>query len=67
MTEQYDVKCPICGTVNKGLYLNETGGWMICEKCHSDVCDMSYVKAHSVKIPVYRMSDIPRQEEKKAV
>lgn len=26
--EQYDVMCPICGTLNKGLFLDETGGWM---------------------------------------
>ncbi len=25
--EQYDVMCPICGTLNKGLFLDETGGW----------------------------------------
>ena len=24
--EQYDVTCPICGTLNKGLFLDETGG-----------------------------------------
>lgn len=31
--KQYDVECPNCGTVNKGLYLEETNGWMICEHC----------------------------------
>lgn len=30
---QYDVKCPVCGKINKGLYLSETGGWMECERC----------------------------------
>ena len=25
--KQYDVKCPVCGTVNKGLFLDETEGW----------------------------------------
>ena len=29
-----DVKCPICGTVNRGLDLDETDGWMECERCH---------------------------------
>ena len=29
----YDIKCPICGTVNKQLYLEETNGWMECEHC----------------------------------
>ena len=31
----YDVKCPICGHVNHNLYLEETDGWMECEKCRS--------------------------------
>lgn len=34
--EQYDVKCPKCGTVNKDLYLYETEGRYICECCHSE-------------------------------
>ena len=28
-----DVACPICGTVNHDLYLEETDGWMECETC----------------------------------
>ena len=28
---------PVCGTVNKELYLDETDGWMECEHCHNDV------------------------------
>lgn len=35
--KRYDVKCPVCGTVNKELYLDETDGWMECEHCHNDV------------------------------
>ena len=38
--EQYDVTCPICGTLNKGLFLDETGGWMECEHCHTMVMDV---------------------------
>ena len=30
--KSYDLRCPICGTVNRGLYLEETDGWMECEK-----------------------------------
>ena len=30
--EQYDVMCPICGTLNKGLFLDETGGWIQAKK-----------------------------------
>ena len=29
----YDVSCPCCGHRNKDLYLEETEGWMECEKC----------------------------------
>ena len=29
----HDVVCPICGTVNYKLLLEETDGWMECENC----------------------------------
>ena len=29
----YDVHCPVCGKVNRDLYLDETDGWMECESC----------------------------------
>jgi len=28
-----DVKCPVCGAMNRSLYLEETDGWMECEAC----------------------------------
>ncbi len=31
--KRYDIKCPICGTLNRNLDLEETNGWMECEKC----------------------------------
>ncbi len=31
--QTFDVKCPVCGKVNRGLYLEETDGWMECEAC----------------------------------
>ena len=46
-----DVKCPICGSVEKGLNLDETGGWFVCSKCKSEVCNMEDMR--TVKIPVY--------------
>jgi len=30
-------KCPLCGTVNTGLNINETDGWFICQKCGTEV------------------------------
>lgn len=50
--EQYDVMCPICGTLNKGLFLDETGGWMECEHCHTMVMDGEYARKHTVRIPL---------------
>ena len=47
----YDIECPICGAKNKNLYLDETNGWMECEKCHHDVQVMRYVKG--ICIPDY--------------
>lgn len=29
----YDVRCPICNTLNRRLVLEETQGWMECEHC----------------------------------
>ncbi|MBR3245861.1 MAG: translation initiation factor 2 [Parasporobacterium sp.] len=42
--KMYNKKCPLCGHLNKNLYLEETDGWMECEKCHHDVKVMRYVK-----------------------
>ncbi len=55
--KQYDVKCPLCGTVNKGLYLDETEGWMICENCGQQTRSMEYARKHMKRIPVFRMRD----------
>ncbi len=30
-----DICCPICGTINRNLDLEETDGWMECSKCSS--------------------------------
>lgn len=35
--KQYDVKCPVCGKINHGLFLEETKGWMECEDCGASV------------------------------
>lgn len=35
--KQYDVKCPVCGKINTGLYLEESSGWMECQCCGADV------------------------------
>ena len=50
-----DVKCPICGTVNRSLDLDETDGWMECESCHNAVQILKYAKSR--RVPVYQMAD----------
>ena len=50
-----DVKCPICGTVNRSLDLDETDGWMECESCHNAVQILAYAKTK--RVPVYQMGD----------
>lgn len=47
---QSNEKCPICGTENKGLNLVETNGWFICEKCGSEVNNLTHCE--TVKIPL---------------
>mgnify|MGYP000015262710 FL=1 len=51
---QYNEKCPICGTVNRNLNLEETNGWFECENCKQKVNTLRVVK-HVVKIPLYRL------------
>ena len=47
----YDVKCPICAHVNHDLFLEETEGWMECEKCGQVTKPVLSYK--TIKIPVY--------------
>ena len=48
--KSYDLSCPICGTVNRGLYLEETDGWMECEKCGNVTQSMEH--RQTVLIPL---------------
>ena len=65
--KQYDITCPICGTLNKGLYLDETGGWMECSHCHSEIMDVEYARKHSVQVPLLRMDQLARIAAREAV
>ncbi len=51
--KSYELRCPICGTVNRGLYLEETDGWMECEKCGNVTQSMEH--RQTVLIPLYLM------------
>ena len=67
--QQFNVICPLCGTVNKGLYLEETDGWMECEKCHNKSQSLKFANRNMVRIPVYSMEGltaIMKQEKRSA-
>lgn len=55
----YDVKCPKCGHKNKSLYLEETNGYMECEKCEIVVQARQFNK--SIRLPVYDMNHLPKE------
>ena len=57
--ERQDVKCPLCGHINRGVDLDETDGWVECEQCGSDfasreclerVMQSTYSVLHPVEI-----------------
>ena len=54
----YDVVCPVCGRINRSLYLEETDGWMECEYCGNSTQDLSFQKM--VRIPVIRMEQLSK-------
>ena len=54
----YDVACPVCGRINRSLYLEETEGWMECEYCGNSTQDLSFQKM--VKIPAIRMEQLSK-------
>ena len=47
----YDRICPICGYRNTGLYLEETGGYMECEKCGSITKGLPCAKNGDYSVP----------------
>ena len=47
-----NVKCPVCGTVNHNLYLEETEGWMECECCGTLTKDASFKKNRLPKLQI---------------
>lgn len=55
----YDVKCPICGTVNRALYLEETEGWMECDHCRN-ATKVQLTEEHKL-IPVYAVKRLKPQ------
>lgn len=46
---RYDVICPLCGKENRNLYLEETEGWMECERCANAVQMLKH--PHLIRVP----------------
>jgi hypothetical protein len=44
--------------MNKGLFLEETGGWMECEHCHNLTGNLEYMHKHGKKVPCYTMKQL---------
>ena len=55
----YDATCPHCGHRNIDMYLEETEGWMECEKCGKLHQFPKFQRG--MKIPVFRMDAIPKE------
>ena len=47
----YDAKCPVCGKLNKDMYLEETEGRFVCDKCGSEIEIPRFKKPK--RIPIY--------------
>ena len=56
--KQYDIKCPICGQWNRGLFLDETDGWMECENCHKESQSYAHRRERWVYIPILTMEQM---------
>ena len=54
--KRYNAICPVCKAKNMDLFLEETDGWMVCEKCGRQVRVMEFIKP--VKLPVYTMEHV---------
>ena len=55
----FDVRCPVCGHMNHNLYLEETDGWMECEKCNA--ATRSLKSEDTIHIPLKSLNTIKPQ------
>ena len=56
--ETYNVRCPLCGTINHNLYLEETNGWLECDHCRQAVQVPDFAKTS--RIPVYTAPELAK-------
>lgn len=61
----YDVVCPICGTLNHSLFLEEADGLMECENC-ANLIQSHWTEQNQKPIPVFmtpklRVRNVPAE------
>jgi len=56
--KKYDCTCPKCGTLNKDLYLEESNGFFVCEKCDETIKAMEIRRV--VALPMYTPEQLVR-------
>ena len=47
----YDIRCPKCNAINRNLYLDETEGSYICERCKSTNRVPGFESG--IRVPIY--------------
>ena len=57
--KQFTAQCPMCGTWNRQLYLEETGGWMECVRCGRVVKALTFVLERGA---VLRPAELPLRQ-----
>ena len=55
-----NVRCPMCGTMNYDVDLDETGGWTKCRLYKAVTCSMDEWKTYSVRSGVERKQLVAR-------
>ena len=65
LMKQYDVECPVCGFLNRNLYLEETDGWMECGHCGSLSQHCKVIKM--VQLDAFRTEDAEKSMAKAAI
>lgn len=55
----FDARCPVCGHMNHNLFLEETDGWMECEKCNA--ATKSLKSEDTIRIPLKSLKTIKPQ------
>lgn len=55
----FDVRCPVCVHMNHNLFLEETDGWMECEKCNA--ATRSLKSEDTIRIPLKSLKTIKPQ------